>query len=97
MASVMRHIKINYHDADEVVVGLPPKVQIQFEDHFNMSLADMSRASHMYWLAWAAAKHANKETREFDEFLDVIIDVEPVTSHLTEVAANGERPTLPAQ
>lgn len=92
---VLRQVRINYLDKEPVEVVLPPKVQIQFEDHFNMSLAEMSRAGHMYWLAWAAATHAGIENVEYDTFLDLIADVEPVTAEATTV--NGERPTLVAQ
>ena len=94
MAGSLRQVRINYLDREPVEVSLPPKVQIQFEDHFNMSLAEMSRATHMYWLAWAAATHAGIESMEYDVFLDTIVDVEPVNA---EVSVNGERPTLVAQ
>lgn len=93
MANSLRQLRINYLDKEPVEVALPPKVQIAFEDHFNMSLAEMSRASHMYWLAWRAAQHAGLESAEFDAFLDTIVDVEPVAS---EVSVNRERPTLVA-
>jgi hypothetical protein len=90
----LRQVRINYLDREPVEVSLPPKVQIQFEEHFDMSLAEMKRASHMYWLAWAAATHAGLESTEYDAFLDLIVDVEPVQ---TEVTVNGDRPTLVAQ
>lgn len=97
MANTLKKLRINYIDKDPVEVSLPPKVQIAFEEHFNMSLADMARATHMYWLAWRAATQAGVEQSEYDDFLDTIVDVEPVIEQNAAANGSGEYPTLVAQ
>lgn len=93
MPSPIRKVRIDYIDREPVEVALTPKVQVKFEEHFNISLVDFGRVSHIYWLAWAAATNAGQETRDYETFLDSIADVTPVM----EVADNGTRPTLVAQ
>lgn len=83
-----------YYKGNEtpVRVRVGPKADVLFERHFQMSMSkageDIS-AERLYYLTWAALYAAGKEGRDFESFLDVLEDVEPVEDELVN-------PTLPA-
>jgi hypothetical protein len=72
---------VTYVDGREVTVRIGPKSQVHYERQFNKTMFDYARGrrsiEEVYWLAWHALREVNEETREFDDFLAVIEDVEP--------------------
>lgn len=65
-------------DRDPVEVKVTPAVQVAIEHHYDMSLVDLTRVEHVYYMAWAGLQHAGKEPPEFAAFLETIEDVERV-------------------
>lgn len=76
MASVGR-IKVEFQDGSEDLVALTPRVQVALERHFNMSVADTSRAEHIYFAAYIASQQKGRFAGvQFDEFLDQLVDAD---------------------
>lgn len=71
-------LRVWYIDDEPVEVRVPPSVQIQAEEEFGMALNQMNRLRQQYWLVWKALTKAGKETRSYEEFIEVVLDVEPV-------------------
>jgi len=75
-------MKVTYNDGVEVVVRVTPKVQVQFERHFKRSMFDYGMAplqEENFYIAWLAVTDAGKCSQEFEEWLDLIDDVDPVS------------------
>jgi hypothetical protein len=70
--------RVSYVDGREVVVRVGPMSQVAWERHFNASVFDYGRKRTMeqtYWMTWHALCESNQETREFDDFLRVVDDI----------------------
>lgn len=66
---------------ETVPVVVSPKVQVEFERHYNCGIAsafggDDMRMEHVYYLAWKAASHLRKTSKSFDDWLDDVEDIE---------------------
>lgn len=76
-------MKVTYSDDTEVVVRVSPKAQVQFERHFGKSMFDYGmspRQEENFYLAWLALRDAKRDAPDdFDEWLDLIDDVDPVS------------------
>jgi len=60
-------------------VPVPFAAQVAFERHFNLPVSIMStetRAEHVAFLAYQAARRAKLTTLGFDEFVDTLDDLE---------------------
>lgn len=69
--------RVTYVDGRQVVVRIGPKSIVAWERHFDASLLDFSRPRTMeqnYWLTWHSLTEAKEETREFDDWLEVVDD-----------------------
>jgi hypothetical protein len=73
-----KSLRVWYVDDEPVEVRISTSVQIQAEEEFNTSIMEMNRLKQQYWIVWTALVKAGKETRTFEEFTDVVVDVEPV-------------------
>lgn len=79
MAKSSMLIRVHYGDGRVADAVAGPKAQVMVERHFGTTipkLTDGGGAEHGYYLAWAALTAAKRETREFDDFLDAIDDIE---------------------
>lgn len=77
----IRKARIVYNDGREPVeVIASPRAQVATERHFKQSLGVSMNMEHVFYLAWAAAHYAGIEPRDFESWLDVIADVEPVAT-----------------
>ncbi len=75
-------MKVIYNDGKETVVRVAPKAQVQFEQHFGRSMFDYGMSptqEQNFYLAWLSLRVAGKDAPEFDEWLDLIDDVDPVS------------------
>jgi hypothetical protein len=81
-------MKVSYNDGTDVVVRVSPKVQVQFERHFKKSMFDYGLSplqEENFYLAWLALRDAGKDCPDdFEAFLDLIDDVDPVRDTPTE-------------
>lgn len=87
-------IRIWYFDKAPIEVRITPAVHVAAEEAFNTSLSKMDRIRQYYYMAWLAATKQGKESMEFDQFLDAVIDIEEVTAPDT---ADSLGPTSTAQ
>lgn len=71
-------LRIWYAEQAPIEVRVSPPVQVKAERKFGLALAEMNRMEHLYYLAWLAASREGKEQRDFDAFLDAVVDIEPV-------------------
>lgn len=72
-------VKVTYSDDKEVEVKVTPKVQLAFERQYGLGLPQASkdmRNEYLFYLAWRALQFAGHETRDFEEFVDSIDDVD---------------------
>lgn len=77
MAMVSFKFRVKYADGREVETATKPKDLIGFERHFGIPLADSHGSmEHLIWMAWVSLFNAGKEPRDFDNFLEVIDEVE---------------------
>lgn len=88
--------KVTYADGRVVEVTAMPKDIVAFERQYGRSFAAFADKENppqmewMYYLAWSPLHRLRKEPVSFDEFLDLVEEIEPVD----EVAESD--PTQPA-
>jgi len=76
---------------ESVPVVVSPKVQVEFERQYNCGIAsafsgDEMRMEYVYFLAWKAATHLHKTSKEFEDWLDDVDDIEMVEDDPTPLA-----------
>jgi hypothetical protein len=72
-------LKVEYLDGRVVEINAGPRAHVAFERQFDISITEMDRAEHVYYLAWAALHFAGQEKdKDFEDFLDRIDEVEKV-------------------
>lgn len=84
------NIVVQFVDGSSETVRVSPRVQVAVERHFDMSIADVARAEHLYYAAYMGLKITDRAQGTFDDFLDRVADVD-----LQDVKPVD--PTLPAQ
>lgn len=74
----MRSKKMSVYYADGRVanVTLTPRAQVMTERHFGASLLELKTVEQAYYMAWAALTSQGLETHDFEEFLNLVDDVE---------------------
>lgn len=76
-------MKVTHNDGSEVVVRVSPKAQVQFERHFGKSMFDYGMRPSQeenFYLTWLAVRDAGLDAPgEFEAWLDLIDDVDPVS------------------
>jgi len=82
--------RIWYIDSEPVEVWIRPSVQVKAEEKFKTGLGDMRLVTQLYYMAWLAATREGKEHRTFEQFLDVIADVEPLDLNEGTPAAGAD-------
>lgn len=72
-------MKVVYADARESVIVVTPRAQVETERHFKgTDQAGNQRIQSHYYLAWASLFYTQKETGDFEAFLDAVADVEEI-------------------
>lgn len=69
--------QVDYVDGRQVIVRIGPKSQVHFERKFNITIFEYGRRrsyEQLLWLSWHALSECKQETRDFEEFLEVIDD-----------------------
>lgn len=84
-------LRVWFLDEEPVEVRVPPLVQIQAEKEFNSPIYKLDRLEHLFWMAWTSLTRSGKETRDFETFCELVLDIEPVE------AADSVNPTAEAQ
>lgn len=84
-------IEVSTADGTTGSYRVTPRVQIDFERHFKMSIiaafADAPAMEHLYWLGWRAMSVAGQTSDDFEAWLDAVRTVTPSgveSSPLTE-------------
>lgn len=67
---------VKYVDGRVEPALIGPKVQVQTERQFKVSMASDVRLEYVYFMAWKALNLAGKEPNDFDHFLDLVDEVE---------------------
>lgn len=66
-------------NSSDVEIEVSPRVIVEFERQFQTGIGrafqNDQRLEHIYWLAWKASK----DTRQFEQWLDDVLDVQIVT------------------
>lgn len=74
-----KKLSVSFTDGrDSIVTKLTPRAQVAAERHFSCSIAAMDHAEQIYYMVWASLHYSAREPRDFDTFLDVLDDIEPV-------------------
>lgn len=85
---------VTYDDGRVVEAKAGPKDFVAFERQYGQSItkfSDDARMEWVYYLAWAPLHRTRQERADFDGFLDIIDDVEPVEDDPTD----AQDPTQP--
>lgn len=85
------NLTVHYTDGREAEITAGPVTQVAFEREHNMGIVKMAeetRLSHVYWLAW----HASKPGLGFDEWLETLdsIDIDVAAPDPTKPAAPAD-------
>lgn len=91
MAAVAK-LKVTYADGRNVVALAGPKAQVMTERHFKKSFSELGNAGSLevvYFLAWSALHFSGQEPKGFDEFLDVVSEVEDAESEEANPTVKG--------
>lgn len=73
--------EVTYEDGRKVVASAGPKDFVSFERQYGHSVtkfSDDTKVEWIYYLAWAPLHRTRVERADFDTFLDLIDDVDPV-------------------
>lgn len=73
--------RVTYVDGRQVVVRIGPKSLVAWERHFKVSFLDFRQSKSIeqnYWLTWHSLTEAKEETREFDDWLDIVDNYQSV-------------------
>ena len=94
--------EVEYADGRKVAASARPKDFVAFERQYGMSVAAFSKDPQMEWvyyLAWAALHRLRQEPADFDGFLDVVEDVNPVNvdEETPAAAADPSSPEVSAE
>lgn len=89
MPKKVQRVKIYFLDGREVEVSVSPRAQVNTERHIGGDWSTMAILS-VYRMAWEALRGKDKETSDFETFLDQIEDVEQLKDETAD-------PTQPAQ
>jgi hypothetical protein len=77
--TVTKKLTVTFTDGrDPVETKITPRAQVTAERHFSCSIAAMDHAEQIYYMVWASLHYSAREPRDFDSFLDVLNDIEPV-------------------
>jgi len=49
---------------------------VKWETHFDLSIADLSKTTHLLYLAWLAVTRTGKTGLAFDSWVDLVANVE---------------------
>lgn len=75
-----RWMLVTYLDGrDPIKVRIGPKAEVMYERHFGVSLYNAKQdisAEHLYYLTWCALRSSLKEKLEFDDWLDLVEEVD---------------------
>lgn len=85
-------LKVTYLDGTVKTALVGPKQQVALERQFGISVDEAKNAEHLYFLAYIGLSQKGEETRQFDDFLDVIAEVDEIEEDTDELD-----PTPPAQ
>ena len=71
-------LRVTYLDGRVVETVARPKDIVAFERQYQVSFADFSNLEHVYYMAWSPLHRSGAESHPFDEFLDLIDNVEEI-------------------
>lgn len=75
MAKKVQRVKIYYTDGREAEVRISPRVLVSTERHIGGDWASMAILS-VYYMGWEAMRETDKDTPDFETWLNTIEDVE---------------------
>jgi len=75
MPSKAQKVKIYYTDGTDVEVKISPRAQVNTERHIGGDWQTMAILS-VYRMAWEALRGRDKDTADFETWLDLVEDVE---------------------
>ena len=85
-------ILVTKKDGTKDSFAVSPRVIVSFERAFKVGLAaaftNDQKMEHIYWLAWESERAAGRVVPLFDDYLDLVQDVEMDT---TSVPSDGTR------
>lgn len=92
--------KVTYNDGREVEAVIGPRAQVAVERRFDMLYTEVfdpnstkARLDCMYYAAWAAAHYAGLEPEDdYDTWLTLIQDVEPIAEGSTRPTKRARKP-----
>lgn len=79
ISQIGKKLSVSFTDGrDPVLTKLTPRAQVAAERHFSKSIGAMDSGEQIYYLVWASLHYSGREPRDFDAFLDLLDDIEPV-------------------
>ena len=83
-------LRVTVKDAPAKECVVTPRIEVAFEDNFDIPLSEFSRQKHLYWIAWKAYAAAGGVVPIlYDDWLDQIVDVEIVDTAPKEAAGDS--------
>lgn len=90
-------MNVTYTDGRAIEVIVSPRAQVETERHFKgIEQAQTQRLESHYYLAWASLHRAGKEAAQFEEFLDLVADVEELNPTEEDEQATDPTPMAPS-
>lgn len=77
-------MKVVYNDGRVVEVKTTPRAQIMTERHMK-GITATNKLQASYFLAWLSLKAAGEETAEYEPWLDLIDDIDEISSFWQDV------------
>jgi hypothetical protein len=76
-------LTVTYVDGRVASAKITPRVEVALEKNFNIGLGTMQNAEgmhaeYLYYMAWAALHYSGQEGKNFEDFLNVLEDVDMV-------------------
>jgi hypothetical protein len=90
-------LKVTYLDGRQVEVNAGPAAEVAVERKFAIAFSEISRSEEFYYLAHAALFKAGKEPADFDAWLDLIEDVDPIRPQTAEEKFDAQSPMDPTR
>lgn len=83
--------EVTYQNGNKVLATALPRDFVAFERQYGKSIAAFGEQTQMEWvfyLAWSPLHRNGQEPADFDGFLDIVEDVQPVADEETPAAAD---------
>lgn len=79
ISKIGKKLSVSFTDGrSAIVTKLTPRAQVSSERHFGKSIGAMDSSEQIYYMVWASLHYSGREPLDYESFLNVLDDIEPV-------------------